>query len=1135
MPAELKRIASQVANAGRKPFEPGRARRYQQLLLYGGGFAVTLFILMCALLVTRLDVQDYRAQARLTFLYRKAQFSRTLEMADMVLATYGGRIEQLWNQGARPSADALAQFSAAGGVLGASNGDGSETLLALARLTPDRPAPSYARYLGALFGLVRQDDRSGHVLPPALVSGGEPLGGYLIGLDAPFLAVLGTELVPRAHTLEPGTDLHTLIDGLMPTGIARQKTLMQSRPFVFDRRLDPLSGRVVMRFARRLDDAAGRPFGWLVINGLHRVDDVMAPRSDDEDVAIVDARHDIVFGRERDRSMIERALHDARAPLGDHVAVRRVGARFVVYDRLPGTGLVMMTSFSWRSMVREMRVGLGITFGAALLGIVLLWSAIVLFDRRALRPAHRRAIRLIESEAFNRTLARHAPAGLLLLSAADGETMVHNDAVRAYDGGAGGQRLGKRIWQAYLERAAASDGRLDVMQHELAVEQADHGKVYLALQVVRTMFHGVDVLLCTLTDVTARKLTEDKLKEARTAAEDANKAKSTFLATMSHEIRTPLNAIVGNLELMARAQLPLAERRRLQTVMSSSDALLHTINDVLDLSKAESNQMALEAVPFDLRAVLHEVAAIFRALADAKHLRLECVIAAGLGDGYVGDPARVRQIVSNLVSNAIKFTEHGSVTVEALPAAVPGRGVEIVVRDTGIGIEPDSMPTLFDVYVQTDASIYRRFGGTGLGLPLCRRLARLMGGDVTVESRPGAGAVFTASLPLADAPLRGRAAVDARASGAKGAGARRAEVAGAEATEAEVTGADAARVDGTGADGTGATGTEAEAADAKATGTEAPGASGTEANRTGPDAMAAATRAAATRMNATSRPAATPKPTETHTPTSALSPAQPPAPESSADGETPLRVLVAEDHPASRALLRDQLDALHCDATLVSNGIEAMRAFFAQPFDVVLTDLGMPELDGFALANCLREQGAKVPVIAMTAHATDEDRRRCAQAGAVEVVLKPLSIDALDAVLTRHARHAAAARSSTADSTDSTDSTDSADSDDRPTPPMTDEIRENLRTATLLSLALIDDALPRGDVERIRVELHSMRGGFALAGDIVAGAACAHAERIFSQGRTVALRAAWPACRAAIERSAERLRAAGSGTGSEPA
>jgi two-component system capsular synthesis sensor histidine kinase RcsC len=191
---------------------------------------------------------------------------------------------------------------------------------------------------------------------------------------------------------------------------------------------------------------------------------------------------------------------------------------------------------------------------------------------------------------------------------------------------------------------------------------------------------------------------------------------------------------------------------------------------------------------------------------------------------------------------------------------------------------------------------------------------------------------------------------------------------------------------------------------------------------------------------------------------------------------------------------------------------------------VVLTDLGMPELDGFALANCLREQGAKVPVIAMTAHATDEDRRRCAQAGAVEVVLKPLSIDALDAVLTRHARRAAAARSSTGDS---------ADSGDRPIPPMTDEIRENLRTATLLSLALIDDAAarrrrahPRGaafDARRFRAGRRYRRWR-----------RCAHAERIFA-GPNRRAAGGMAGVRAAIERSAERLRAAGSGTGSEPA
>ena len=217
-----------------------------------------------------------------------------------------------------------------------------------------------------------------------------------------------------------------------------------------------------------------------------------------------------------------------------------------------------------------------------------------------------------------------------------------------------------------------------------------------------------------------------------------------------------------------------------------------------------------------------------------------------------------------------------------------------MIRDTGIGIAPEGLPALFDVYVQTDASIYRRFGGTGRGLPLCRRLARLMHGDLAVETAPGQGAMFIVSLPLSTAPSEARAEFDE--------------------TEAGVM------------------------------------------------------------------PLTAP-----------------------ADREVPLRVRVAENHPASRALLRDRLDALHCDATLVANGVEAMRAYLAQPFDVVLTNLGMLELDGFALANFLREQGATVPVIAMTAHATDEDRWRCAQVGAAEVVLKPLSIDALDAVLRRHA------------------------------------------------------------------------------------------------------------------------------------
>ncbi|OXI18980.1 hybrid sensor histidine kinase/response regulator [Burkholderia sp. AU15512] len=1009
MPAKLKRLLAHAAAVGRKPFDPGRVRWQQQVLLYGGGGAVTAFILVCAALVIRLEVQDSLGQARSTFLLREAEFYANQKAVDGMLATFGPRAEQLWSQGAQPPPDALQAFSAAHGRLTAGNLGRGDRLFAIAEVTAARPAESYAGYLGAM--LPQFDSGSGRSLLPPRPANAEPLGGYLIGLDGTFLGVLGVGLVAHARSLPPDTDLHALTARLMPTGATKQKLGLDVGQYMIDRRYDPIVGRTVVRFGRRLDDASGRPFGWLVFNGQFRLDDIMTPQSDDEDVAVVDARGAVVFGRQRDPAMIERVLNDARISAVRHVAVRRIGTRFVISDRSADSSLTVLTTFSWRSVARATAVGVSVTLAAALLAIAMLWIAIVTFDRRALRPANRRAIRLIESEAFNRTLIRTAPAGLLLLSAADGDTVVRNDAALAYDNGASGPPLGKRIWHAYRERQAAGAAeRRFVMQQELAVERPGQDTTYLAAHIVRTKFRGVDVLLCTLTDVTARKLTEDKLREARVAADDANKAKSTFLATMSHEIRTPLNAIVGNLELMGRAELPAVEQRRLKTIVSSSDALLRVINDVLDLSKAESNQMALEHIAFDLRRVLQDVAAIFRPLAEAKGLALECHVAVELANGYVGDPTRLRQLVSNLVGNAIKFTEHGGISIDARLArgGASAGCVEIAVRDTGVGIPEDALPTLFDVYMQADASIYRRFGGTGLGLPLCRRIARLMHGELTVESRAGEGSTFVATLPLPDAPG-------------------------------------------------GWLGAEPE-----------------------PDAAHVA---------------------QAH---------------QQRDDVPSLRVLVAEDHPASRALLRDQLDALGHDAMIVENGMEAMRAYFAHTFDVVLTDLSMPQLDGFALANFLREQGAKVPVIAMTAHATDEDRRRCAQVGVAEVVLKPLSIDVLDAVLLRHG-HKHAAR-------DSADSGSTGAPARHAAPVVTDEIRRTLREATLRSLDVLDAALSVGDTASIRVELHSMRGGFALAGDNAARDACAEMEAIAvrDDGLT-AFGANWPDFRNRIDEALDRL------------
>ena len=233
-------------------------------------------------------------------------------------------------------------------------------------------------------------------------------------------------------------------------------------------------------------------------------------------------------------------------------------------------------------------------------------------------------------------------------------------------------------------------------------------------------------------------------REKEAAAEAANAAKSAFLATMSHEIRTPLNGVLGMAQAMAAGKLAEVQRERLSVIHSSGESLLAILNDVLDLSKIEAGKLELECVEFDLGEVARGAYSAFTALANKKGLSFALDIDAARGR-YRGDPTRLRQILYNLISNALKFTEQGEIRVTA--AYQEGR-LTLSVADTGVGISPQNLGKLFGKFDQLDSSMSRRFGGTGLGLSICRQLAELMGGEIEVESQVGHGSRFTLRLPV---------------------------------------------------------------------------------------------------------------------------------------------------------------------------------------------------------------------------------------------------------------------------------------------------------------------------------------------------------------------------------------------------
>lgn len=538
-------------------------------------------------------------------------------------------------------------------------------------------------------------------------------------------------------------------------------------------------------------------------------------------------------------------------------------------------------------------------------------------------------------------------------------------------------------------------------------------------------------------DCTERKLSQMELAKAMKAAEAASKAKSEFLANMSHEIRTPLNGVIGTLDLARDTGLTEAQRELLDMASSSANALLAVINDILDFSKIEAGKLEFEAIEFEVREVVAEALRSVAVRAHQKGLELAYDVAPDVPRLLIGDPARVMQVLLNLVGNAIKFTDKGEVTLRVTyppqkPAADRAE-VRFAVSDTGIGIPADKQKVIFDAFAQADSSTTRRYGGTGLGLAISSHLVQKMGGELRLDSEPGRGSTFHFSLKFEIA-----AGVDgewmAPVEQLQGLSALIVDDNDTNRLILERLLASWGMIPATAGSASHALDLMRDAADRGApfrvvlTDCRMPGVDGFElVSRIRSDAVLSA----ASIMMLTSddyhhsaarcremgidkyliKPA---KQSELRAALCALLQSAdiqrrlPPFKTRPGEGaleSSHLDILLAEDNPINQTVAAKMIEKLGHRVTIAGNGREVLEKLDGNSFDLVFMDVQMPEMDGLSAAAAIRatENGGAehVPIVALTAHAMSGDRQFCLDAGMDDYLSKPIDFNELKAVIAR--------------------------------------------------------------------------------------------------------------------------------------
>nr|WP_320126204.1 ATP-binding protein [uncultured Shewanella sp.] len=681
---------------------------------------------------------------------------------------------------------------------------------------------------------------------------------------------------------------------------------------------------------------------------------------------------------------------------------------FIASQLIQGPNWIAVYVFDWFTILLALKNKL-ITLGIlTFLALGILWGFILMLDRLILAPLRIQSRLVYESDAFNHAVLNTAPVGLTIYDPCSNKVVMQNEVaecllspserVNFYS-----EILVKAQLNRHINQSDVQSKVNEVQTTEASVLSACGEQRELSVAYSHIRYQQREVILFSLTDISAQKTTVRLLQQAREMADQANQAKSMFIAMMSHEIRTPLHGALGNLELLALEPLTPEQKARVSTIKRAFDALLALINDILDLSKIEAHELQLHPEPFQLIELIERCAQTFAPVILDKNLRFFCLVDPELTGAWNGDGHRLSQVLMNLVSNAQKFTEEGSITIRAIPVEVRGDicWVRISVSDTGIGISHADINKVFEPFVQADRSINSRFGGTGLGLTLCRRIMTLMGGNITVDSEEGEGSIFTINVPLrhslsyencfqvadkyrfrtvvivCDSPLWQLNLIEQF----------KCWIPDVEIIEASLL------------------------------------------------KPLPAPRTNAVIVFATSRTALSDPWRDilhTYLDTVILSSGGPLYPErrnqdlcvtslSTSMFELTLavcgkhdevleplivrqqrseihhyaKVLIAEDDPLNRTLLEHQLAALgyhYVDS--VGDGQKALECCLTKSYDIIVTDLGMPQMDGFEFLKAIRAKGVNTPVIVSTADINGITQVKAA--GIVDVLHKPITIDRLN-------------------------------------------------------------------------------------------------------------------------------------------